>query len=240
MQPGFRETAREEPISLLGIGLYTVPEAARLTRVAPGRIRRWRRGYSFRRGGEARHSAALWEPQVPEIDGATVLGFLDLMEIRFVDRFGSAGVSPQTVRQAVARARELIGRDHPFATRRFRTDGRGIFAQIARDEGEDNLLDLVKNQYAFNRVISPSLYDDLDFSPSDEALWWWPLGRKRGVAVDPARSFGQPIIAKTGIATGVMAAAVEAEGSIEAAARWYAVEPALVKAALDFEKSLAA
>ncbi len=240
MQPGFRETAREEPISLLGIGLYTVPEAARLTRVAPARIRRWLRGYTFRCGGEARHSGALWEPQLPEIDGATVLGFLDLMEIRFIDRFVSAGVSPQTVRLAAVRARELIGQDHPFATRRFRTDGRGIFAQIARDEGEGDLLDLVKSQYAFHKVISPSLYDDLDFSPSDEALRWWPLGHRRGVVVDPARSFGQPIIAKTGIATDAMAAAVGAEGSVEAAARWYAVEPALVKAAVDFEKSLAA
>src|SRR6266404_3828839 len=31
----------------IGVGLYTVPEASRLSRVSTGRIRRWLRGYSF-------------------------------------------------------------------------------------------------------------------------------------------------------------------------------------------------
>jgi hypothetical protein len=39
-------------LRFLGIGLYTVAEAARLTCISQGRLRRWLRGYTYR-GGEA-------------------------------------------------------------------------------------------------------------------------------------------------------------------------------------------
>lgn len=43
--------------SLLGIGLYTVPEAAWLTGIAQARLRRWLRGYRTvpARSGQHRH-----------------------------------------------------------------------------------------------------------------------------------------------------------------------------------------
>ena len=72
--------------SLVGIGLYTVAEASRLTGIAQGRLRSWLRGYTYRAREARTTSAPVWQRQVPEIDGALGLGFLDLMEARFVDR----------------------------------------------------------------------------------------------------------------------------------------------------------
>jgi hypothetical protein len=36
--------------SLIGRGVYSLPEAARLTKIPPQRIRRWMKGYAFRSG----------------------------------------------------------------------------------------------------------------------------------------------------------------------------------------------
>ena len=144
--------------SLLGIGLYTVPEAARLTGIPQARLRRWLRGYTRGAGEERTASPPIWRRQLPDIEGTLGLGFLDLMEARFVDAFRKAGVPWRVIRLGAERAREICGADHPFASQRFRSDGRTIFAEIMDSVGEPQLLDLVKSQLAFARVISPSLY----------------------------------------------------------------------------------
>lgn len=226
--------------SLVGVGLYTVSESARLAAVSASRIRRWLRGYVHRHDETERYSPPVWVSSVPVLDGALGLSFADLVEVRFVDAFLAAGVSWKTIRSAAARARDLLGVSHPFSTRKFSTDGRTIFAEVLRDTGELTLLDIVKSQYAFHRVISPSLYAGLEFDNEDVVQRWWPLGRARRVVLDPKRAFGQPIIGTAGIPTAVLADAVRAEGSLSAAAAWYKVEVAAVRDAVAFEDRLAA
>jgi len=225
--------------SLLGVGLYTVPEAWRLTGIPQARLRRWLRGYTYRRGETSAASAPVWRRQLPEIDGALGLGFLDLMEARFVDAFRKAAVPWRVIRLCAERARELVGTDHPFSSQRFRTDGRTIFAESIDEAGEPRLLDLVKSQFAFARIIGPSLYAGIEFSDRDIPARWWPLGRQSPVVIDPARSFGQPIVSAAGIPTSVLADAVAAEGSVAKVARLFRVAPQSVNAALRFEQRIA-
>jgi uncharacterized protein (DUF433 family) len=223
---------------LFGLGLYTVPETARLIEVPAQRIRRWLRGYDFRRHNTTHRSAPLWRPEVPEVEGAVGLSFLDLIELRLIGRFLSEGVSLHAVRRALLRAREVFGREHPFATRRFQTDGRTIFLETTDQGDEPRLFDLLSNQYAFRRFVAPS-FKDIDFE-GDAAARWWPLSKSRTVVLDPRRSFGQPIAAPAGVPTATLAAAVAAEGSVEAVASWFEVEPTSVRDALEFERKLAA
>ncbi|MBV9555398.1 MAG: DUF433 domain-containing protein [Alphaproteobacteria bacterium] len=225
--------------SLLGIGLYAVPEASRLTGIPQARLRRWLRGYTYRSGEAVAASAPVWPRQLPDIDGTLGLGFLDLMEARFIDAFRKADVPWRVIRVCAERARELLGIDHPFSSQRFRTDGRTIFAEVAGQSGEAQLLDLAKSQLAFARVIGPSLYAGIEFSDRDMPLRWWPLGRQTAVVIDPARSFGQPIVSTRGIPTAVLADAVAAEGSAAKVARLYHVTPQAVHAALRFEQRTA-
>src|SRR5690348_1230939 len=104
---------------LIGVGVYSAPQAARLIHSRPNEIRRWLGGYHG-------HSP-LWEPQLPRTaDGELRLGFLDLMELRFVRAFRKHGVSLQHIRQVLAKARDLIRSEHPLSTRRFKTDGKDI------------------------------------------------------------------------------------------------------------------
>jgi hypothetical protein len=80
-----------------------------------------------------------------------------------------------------------------------RTDGRTIFAEIVDQAGEPQLLDLVKSQFAFQRVIGPSLYAGVEFANRDMPVHWWLLGRQSPIVIDPARNFGQPIVSTGGI-----------------------------------------
>ena len=225
---------------LIGVGLYTVAEAARLTRVPARRIRRWIVGYSYRRAEEIHDVPAVWGTQIPQVDNTVGLGFLDLMEVRFVDAFRRYGVSWTVIRLAAERACELFERNHPFSLQRFKTDGRCIFAEIIEEAGETKLLDLFRHQYAFHRVVSPSLYAGLEFSNRAEAIRWYPMWPKRQVVVDPRRAFGRPIVAREGVPTAILAKMVEVEYSIERAAKWYDVRPQAVRAAVAFERVLAA
>jgi uncharacterized protein (DUF433 family) len=228
----------EQSITSLNTGIYGVPEAARLTKVSPGKIRRWIKGYDFRKGEAVRHSDAVWTGTLRPLEGKVALGFLDLMEIRFVDAFLRAGVSWNTMRQAHQRARQEIRSDHPFCTNRFATDGRRILLTPATESRDAALLDLVSSQREFQRIVAPFL-TQLEFT-EDNLARWWPMGRKRYVVVDPARNLGRPTAAKSGVPTDVLARSVKANDSLETVARWYEVLPEEVRDAVEFEASLAA
>jgi len=222
----------------LGIGYYTASEAARLIKVPPRRIQRWLEGYTSISSGRSYRSDALWQAQLPRANGHVELGFRDLMELRFVDAFEKAGLSLKTIRKCLAVAREALGEARPFSTAKFRTDGRTIFLQAFTAADEPELLDLVKKQFAFHRIVEPT-FKDIELIRGVPNRWW-PLAGRKTIVVDPARSFGQPIASASGIPTAVLAEAAIAEGSPAKAARIYEVPVDIVRDALRFEKELAA
>ena len=74
------------------VGLYTVPMAARILHEDGGKLRAWING--------AKYSEAppIIQRQVPQVGGRTVLGFLDVIEARFIKHFRDLGLSPQAIR----------------------------------------------------------------------------------------------------------------------------------------------
>jgi uncharacterized protein (DUF433 family) len=222
---------------LIGIGLYTIPEAHRLTNVPISNIRRWTLGYAYVFGGVTHMSPAIVRPQIDPIDGTIVLGFRDLQEIRFLDAFRKHGVSWHTLRLAFERARELTRSSHPFSTGQFRSSGNAIFTAVARETNDPELLDIVKGQLAFRKILAPYLRG-LDYE-GDEPVRWYPEDRRR-VVLDPGRRFGQPIVNKEGVPTRILARSYKREHSYRVVAHWYDVAIESVKAAVAFEKRLAA
>ncbi|WP_245470865.1 DUF433 domain-containing protein [Bradyrhizobium guangzhouense] len=222
----------------MGIGFYTVPEAARLLKIAPLNIRRWLGGYRFTQGDKTVDMPPLWKPQLPPYDHHMELGFRDLIELRVIKSFLDAGLSILTVRNCLEYARGLAGDDHPFSTRRFRTDGRTIFLESLRRTGEDEVLDLKSHQYVIKKVIDRT-FKDLDIS-QDIVTRWRPFEGKQSIVIDPSRAFGQPITNNYGVPTITLADAVKAEGSVERVSKLYDVSPSAVRDAVRFEKSLAA
>jgi uncharacterized protein (DUF433 family) len=231
-------TAQRANIAPIGIGYYTVPEAARLLKVPARNINRWLGGYRYEERGRTVAVPALWTPELPAYEHHLELSFRDLIELRFVKAFLDAGLWLKTIRTCLDYAREYVEDPRPFSTRKFLTDGRTIFLESARQSGEDELLDLKRHQYVIKRVIERS-FKDLDIE-DDAVARWRPLNGKKSIVIDPVRVFGQPIAADIGVPTVVLADAVEAEGSVEKAARIFNVTPRIVRDALRFERSLAA
>src|SRR5437762_8196020 len=222
---------------LIGAGIYPIPEASRLTAVPVRSIRRWIKGYSYTRDGQTHKLPPVVAPQIDPIDGVFALSFRDLQEIRFLHAFRELGVSWHVLRLASRYAKDIVGSDHPFSTGRFRSFGNSIMTAIAIKTCEQLLIDIVKNQLAFKRLIAPFLRG-LEFD-HNEPVRWFPTASRR-IVVDPHRSFGQPVLQKEGVPTLILAKAYSTERSINNVAQWYDVDPRSVKAAVDFERRLAA
>ena len=224
--------------AMIGVGLYTIPEAARLVGVHPQRIRRWVRGYKYRgRDGAETTSEPLWHADTPATDTTVGLSFLDMMEVRMVDAFRGYGVSWAAIRDAARHACELFRDNHPFTMRRFQTDGNRIFGEVAKGRNA-RLLDMNRRQWVSKPVVQQSLFEGIEFEDGQAARWYPAKNRK--VVIDPARSFGRPVLTDYGVPTEVLFAAFEVEGSVDEVSKWYNVPKPAVRAAIGFERQVAA
>lgn len=222
---------------LLGIGIYSVSDASRLTGVPVDRVRRWLRGY--RRQGEAR--APVVTAQIGRVEGHLALGFLDLMEVRFIDHFLRQGVKWPTLKRAAREARTTLGHAHPFAMRQFISDGVAIFEHVAQKTGDTVLCDMVSQQMAFPEILKSLLGDGIAFDEDGAARTWHPDPTAfADVILDPERSFGRPILDQIGVPTGTLHDAWKGGRTVAEIADWFEIEPRLVQEAVDFEEKLAA
>jgi uncharacterized protein (DUF433 family) len=229
-----------ETVDYIGQGIYSVSDVARLTGIDNRKVARWVRGYEYHNKSGSGAVEPVFRSDYKSVKGKVGLSFLDLVEIRFVDAFRKHGVSWRAIRIASLKAAEMLNCDHPFSMRRFLTDGKTIVARIAREQGDVELIDLISDQFEFDKIIAPYLYEGLDFSGHDTATRWWPLGRKRSIVIDPRRSFGKPILDKYNIPTSTIAASYKGNKSYSEIAKWFEIDPRSVKEAIDFERQLIA
>jgi uncharacterized protein (DUF433 family) len=213
-----------------GMGAYSLAEAGRLLRVPPATLRHWLFGYGYSHHGPRVQQQPLWKPEYGVNQEEPLLGFRDLLEARVVRGFREKGIGLPTIRQCLNYARELVDDDHPFSTRQFKSDGRRMFLESK----DGRILDLKLRQHVFRDVVEPT-FVDLDYE-ADTASRWWLLPKKRTIAIDPERSFGQPIEVETGVPTLRLAQAFAAEGSVDRVANLYEIRPAVVRDALMFER----
>ncbi len=213
-------------IRFLGVGVYEIPEAARLARIHPARLRRWL---------EDRNAIPLWRPDLPRIDGRLGLSFLDLVQTYVLAELLRQELPVRTMRRLVQKAKEALQTEHPLASARFRTDGKRLYLEVLREE--PTLLDLLRGQFAFHRVVAPSL-KPLDYDADEMASRWWPLGKGELVVIDPKRNFGKPITAKSGVPTATLFAQYKVYGNIEELADAYEIDRREAEAAIRFEKQL--
>ena len=222
----------------LGIGFYTVPEAARLLKIPARNIARWLGGYSHHGKNGVVDISPLWTPELPGAETHLELSFRDLMELRFIQAFIKAGLGLKSIRFCLVHAREYINDPRPFSTRQFQTDGRTIFLDTASHAGASELLDLKKQQFVLKHVIERS-FRELDFE-GDAVVRWRPFRGKESIIIDPARAFGQPVASAYGVPTIVLAEAAAAEISLERVARIYEIPLGIVRDAVNFEEYLMA
>lgn len=221
---------------LLTSGLYTVSDAVRFVGVSSQKVRGWVAGYP------RTQAPAILENEVGFYDGRLAMGFLTLMEVRFVAYFANNGVQVQSLRLMADEAKELLKHDHPFATNTiFTTDGRKIFAHIAEATGDRRMYDLQAKNWAFHDIIAQSLLEGVTFNPGGTAKRWHPSpSTAPNIVLDPIIAFGQPTLKDSGVPTQALYNAFRAEDeTYESVAAWYDVPTEQVQEAIRFEVDLA-
>lgn len=228
----------------LGIGVYTLADAALLVGADKAAINRWLYGYRYSHHRNNRtvpyRSEALWQPQYASSDlSERVIGFQDLLELRVVREFVRRGVPLLVVRRCLETAREIFGRDYPFTRQRFVTDGATIFHEVIRsNDGSPEILNLRTRQYAFREIIKDSLYSGIEYK-NGSAQRWYPMPRNRAVVIDPAVQFGRPVIEEQAVPTASVYACYLAEDKNRSTvSRLFEIAPRMVDAAVRFEEKL--
>ena len=212
-------------------GIYTVPEAARLVGTTKPKLRSWIEG------NRGVHAAPIIQRQLPRVGGHAVLGFLDLIEAKFIRHF-TTWFSPQTIRKVSVKLRERHDVDHPFAMdKRFRTDGKTIFMESAESDEELRVLNLMNDNFEMESIIRQSLFDSI-FYIDDIARHWIPDPDTDRVLVDPTICFGHPIIKDVRVPTRRLYDTYLVEGGIVQAAEEFEVDCNAVEQAVRFERAL--
>jgi hypothetical protein len=207
----------------LGVGLYSLVEAARLLKTPRRTLSRWVEGYVL----ELRSGAKRYAPIIDR-DDFSLLTFGDLVELMYVRGFRDAGVELDELRGTAAKFREEWETPYPLATKRFATDGKKLLIERG-GEWRDAL---TGQSQAFFEAIGKQLVHAGEFASE-----WRPLGMNRAVVLHPDRSFGKPIEDTSGAHTFVLAEALDAEQDASAVAWWYGTTIAAVEDAAEFERS---
>jgi len=182
-------------LNILGEGVYTPREAARLIGATPQDVRRWTRGSGA--------TEPLWHAYYQPIEDAAEVSFADVIELRVVKSFRKANISLQAIRFAIRFAQEKYGIDRPLSSLGFKTDGGEILMNaVERDGYYVSLSKKRPGQKVFSDIVMQSL---VDLEYADERIARWRPSFARGVVIDPERFFGDPILDKYGISTKVIA-----------------------------------
>jgi uncharacterized protein (DUF433 family) len=235
----------ERTQKLLGVGIYSRAEVARLLRLSPSRVSSWVRGYRYAWGPKERRrhgqQPAVVKTDIPTIDGSLSISFLELVELFVVKQFRDKGIPLQTVRVAWNHAAQAFQTSHPFADRRVFTDGGAIFMALRDDELWPDLLEVSSRREPFQIVAGPILrqsFDEIEFDDRTElARRWWPGGRGVPVVLDPAIAFGAPVIPGTRVPTAIIARYAETR-AIDVVADAFELPSDQVSAAVEFERRL--
>jgi uncharacterized protein (DUF433 family) len=217
----------------LGHGVYSISEASRLTGLRAARIREWFRGRPTRPGRKPVFFGD-YEP----VDNDFAISFYDLIDVFVAGQLREHGVPLQTVRRAYRWMTDELGTRHPFCRRELLTDGKAIFLRGLDAEGQQELTEVLTRQKVFPEILLPFL-KTIEYDASTILARRWRIAPE--VVIDPAISFGKPVIEEAGVVASLLSAAYHANGrDAELVADWYNVRPGAVLAAVRFASRLAA
>jgi len=214
--------------AVLGHGIYGASEAARLLGITSQRANAWFRGWP---GG----SDPLLQSDYSGQFGRTTISFLDLVDASVIVTLRERHRASTTMIRRLRSELQRLWGEHPFSRQEFFLDekGRKVFVRIASEEGEEQFIEILKQQHAMPEVLLPVL-KRVEYDPSTRLAQTLELAER--VIIDPRRKYGKPIVVGTGMPTVILYECYRATGNDEhTTADWYNVDPEDVRAAVQFE-----
>src|SRR5919106_6230181 len=155
------------------LGLYTVPEAARLAGIPSRTLTNWVRGYRYPVDGRSAKARPVIHPPARD-----ALSFVNLVEALALAGYREAGVPMQRVRKALDYAARMMEEPHVLASERVLTDGKELFWEYqerSRDIGPDLVNLSRQGQKVFPEAVMRYLRQ-VEWAPDRFALKRWPGG----------------------------------------------------------------
>jgi uncharacterized protein (DUF433 family) len=219
--------------AILGKGVYSIAEAARLANLRPARVREW-----FRGRPTASNGRPIFIGDYKPIGSDFAISFLDLIDVYVAGQLREHGVSMQNVRRVYNRLAADLQVAHAFCHRELLTAGKTVLTRGLDEAGEEQLIEVLTRQKVFPEIIKPFLHQ-IDYDRVQLIARRWRIADQ--VVVDPQMSFGKPIVEEIGIPTLILADAYHGNNrDAETVAEWFSVRPEQVLAAVQFEGRLAA
>jgi uncharacterized protein (DUF433 family) len=214
----------------LGIGLYSIPDVARILNLEPPFVRRWLNEYWGNRFKFGKKNFSSWGKGREK-----AIHFYTLIEFYVFYQLRKQGLSAQSI----AKSHEIIagelGTQFPFATSTILTDGRKILYKI----DNETIINADKTKQLNFVTIIEDFCQQMDFGKDQLAIRYWPLGKEKNIIVDPHHQLGQPTIKNTNILAETLYRMNAAGEKINFIASLYNVTGSDVKASIEFFKKAA-
>jgi uncharacterized protein (DUF433 family) len=214
----------------LGIGLYTIPDVAKILHLDKALVRRWLHEYWGNKFIDDKRYRSSWGAG----RGKTI-HFYTLIEFFVFYQLRKQGVSAQ----GIAKSHQIISQElninFPFANSTIITDGKKIFYS---KDGELIINADRSKQINFKGIIEHFCHK-IDFDKDQLALRYWPLGKDKNLIVDPHHQLGQPTIKNTNILAETIYGMYTSGEKIGFISSVYDISENDVKASIEFFKKAA-
>jgi uncharacterized protein (DUF433 family) len=220
---------------IIGDGVYSYRQAARLLSVTSQRVRRWAEGYTYQvKFGLKRARPVLQSRQ--HIRG--ILSFPELFELFFVKEFVALGVQLPQVRRASEWLAERCG-EFPFTNSEVFVEGGKVIASIG-----EVLVEAASAQSMFHYADVARLVADfakqmrrkIEFV-DDRVVRYYPAV-ERIVYLDRRIRMGEPVAGKHAVPTRAIYDLWKAEQDLNAVKSYFDLSETVVSAAIRFEGEL--
>ena len=210
---------------LIGQGVYSFGDAARLTHLKQATIREWFDNRTTTKVGSVFISDHVGTQQ-------KLISFLDLVDVFIAGKLRTRGITLQYLRKIYRTLQQDFGVEHPFGRHELLTDGKKVFLHGLSKQGREEVIEVLTRQKAFPEIILPFL-KNLEYDFISNLATKWKIAQS--VVLNPQICFGQPIVEARGIPTDVLAKAATSN-SLKDVAAWYGVTVTQVRRAVTFEK----
>ena len=221
------------------LAAYAVADAAHYLLIPLATLRSWVGGRPY----PTKTGPRYFQPVIiPAQSSPATLSFVNLVEVHVLDAIRREHrISLDKVRVAMDYLRREFHSQHPLADHRFETDGMDLFIQQY-----EKLINITRSgQLAIRQLLQAHLRR-IERDRSGVAIRLYPFTRKRlenepkVIVIDPAISFGKPVMAGSGIPTSIVAERYKAGETIEELAADYERERSDIEEAIRCELQLEA
>lgn len=180
----------KETHSKLGEGIYSIADIAFLLKLPRQKVRRWLNNFWDSRLAEKYNQKYSWGKGRNQ-----AVNFYTLIEFYIFYCLRESGVTQKKIFEAHEAMVKQLKTIHPFASAKVLTDGKSILYSL--EDGTTIKADKSK-QIALKQIIE-NFCKKIEFSDSNLAEKFYPLGKNRHIVVDPQHQFGQPTVEETNI-----------------------------------------